>query len=51
MVGLVGCLQAMKWLLGMASELPGRLLLMDGLGPDFRYFRLAPDPHCPVCRR
>ena len=50
--GLIGCIQAaeaLKLLLGMASSLAGRLLLVDARSMEFRSFQLRRDPACGAC--
>ena len=52
LTGIVGTIQAaetLKLLLGIGDNLNGRLLLIDGLGAEWRAIRLARDPACPVC--
>lgn len=50
--GIVGTLQAneaLKLALGIGQPLIGRLLMLDGLGMEFREARVKADPRCPVC--
>ena len=52
LAGIVGTIQAaetLKLLLGIGDNLNGRLLLIDGLGAEWRSIKLARDPACPVC--
>jgi molybdopterin-synthase adenylyltransferase len=52
LTGIVGASQAaeaLKLLAGCGQTLNGRLLLLDGLGMEWRSMRLAKDPDCPVC--
>jgi adenylyltransferase/sulfurtransferase len=52
MPGLIGVLQAtevVKTLCGIGDTLAGRLLIVDGLGFQFRTFAIAKDPRCPLC--
>ena len=52
LTGIVGSMQAaeaLKILAGIGDSLNGRLLLIDGLGAEWRSIRLAKDPDCPVC--
>ena len=52
LTGIVGATQAaetLKLLAGCGESLNGRLLLLDGLGMNWRSIRLARDPDCPVC--
>ena len=51
-VGIVGTVQAMetiKVLLDIGTDLSGRMLLLDGLGMEWRDITLKKDPACPVC--
>jgi adenylyltransferase/sulfurtransferase len=50
--GIVGTIQAtevIKLILGKGQPLIGRLLLVDGLGMEFRELKLRKNPDCPVC--
>lgn len=50
--GTVGCLmatEAIKIVLGLDSELTGRLWLYDGLTGTSRSIAIPPRPDCPVC--
>jgi molybdopterin/thiamine biosynthesis adenylyltransferase len=52
MAGVMGTMQAMeviKELLGIGESLSGSLLIVDGLGTNFRKLRLKPDPACALC--
>lgn len=52
LVGIVGATQAaeaLKLLAGCGRSLNGRLLLLDGLGMEWRSMGLVADPGCPVC--
>ncbi|HEX6828137.1 MAG TPA: ThiF family adenylyltransferase, partial [Burkholderiales bacterium] len=52
LVGIIGCVQAaeaLKLLAGTGEPLSGRLLLLDGLGMEWRSVRLKKDPRCAVC--
>ncbi|HEX6828140.1 MAG TPA: molybdopterin-synthase adenylyltransferase MoeB [Burkholderiales bacterium] len=52
LVGIIGCVQAaeaLKLLAGTGEPLTGRLLLLDGLGMEWRSVRLKKDPRCAVC--
>lgn len=52
--GVIGTMQAMetlKYLTGVGSNLTGKLLVWDGSRMEFRTFRIARDPACPVCSR
>ncbi|HSD61211.1 MAG TPA: molybdopterin-synthase adenylyltransferase MoeB [Burkholderiales bacterium] len=52
LVGIIGCVQAaeaLKLLAGVGEPLTGRLLLLDGLGMEWRSVRLKRDPGCAVC--
>jgi adenylyltransferase/sulfurtransferase len=53
LTGIIGSIQAaetLKLLAGIGDSLAGRLLLIDGLGAEWRSIRLARDPACPVCK-
>ena len=50
--GIIGSLQAnevLKLALGVGEPLIGRLLLFDGLKPEFRELKLRRNPECAVC--
>ncbi len=50
--GLIAMIQAtetVKLLTGIGSSLSGRLLLYDALAMEWKEFKLARDPQCPVC--
>lgn len=52
LTGIVGATQAaeaLKLLAACGQTLTGRLLLLDGLGMEWRAIRLGKDPDCPVC--
>jgi molybdopterin-synthase adenylyltransferase len=52
LVGIIGCVQAaeaLKIIIGAGEPLNGRLLLLDGLGMEWRSVRLKKDPGCAVC--
>jgi adenylyltransferase/sulfurtransferase len=52
LTGIIGASQAaeaLKLLAGCGESLAGRLLLLDGLGMDWRSIRLERDPGCAVC--
>ena len=52
LVGIIGSVQAaeaLKLLAGAGEPLTGRLLLLDGLGMEWRSVRLKKDPKCAVC--
>lgn len=54
LVGIIGATQAaeaLKLLVGCGTSLNGRLLLLDGLGMEWRSVTLARDPDCQVCAR
>ncbi|MCV6588155.1 MAG: molybdopterin-synthase adenylyltransferase MoeB [Marinobacterium sp.] len=54
LVGIIGSVQAMEALKVLASigtPLVGRLLLLDGLGMEWRSLKLRKDPACPVCSK
>ncbi|ENO81219.1 UBA/THIF-type NAD/FAD binding protein [Thauera sp. 27] len=53
-VGIVGTTQAaeaLKLVIGCGNSLDGRLLLLDGLGMEWRSISLGKDPGCAVCAR
>ena len=50
--GVVGSLQAteiLKELTGAGSSMSGFLLIIDGLGGEFRKIKVKPDPNCALC--
>ena len=50
--GVVGSLQAteiLKELTGAGTSLSGYLLIIDGLGCEFRKIKVNPDPDCALC--
>jgi len=49
MVGSMQAIEAIKVLLGIGTQLTGKLLLIDGLQMDIRTLKLKRDPHCPAC--
>lgn len=52
LVGVMGSMQAaeaLKILMGLGSELPGRLLMLDGHRLQWTEMRLGRAPDCPVC--
>lgn len=54
LVGVIGSLQAgeaLKLLLGIGTNLCGRLLLLDSLHMDVRTIKLKRDALCPVCNQ
>lgn len=48
-IGAVQAAEALKLLIGCGSSLAGRLLLLDGLGMEWREIRVPRDPACEVC--
>jgi adenylyltransferase/sulfurtransferase len=48
-IGTVQAAEALKLLIGCGTSLAGRLLLLDGLGMEWREIRVPRDPGCPVC--
>ena len=50
-IGTVQAAEALKLLIGCGTSLAGRLLLLDGLGMEWREIRVPRDPKCPVCAR
>ncbi len=54
LVGIIGSIQAneaLKLLMGIGTNLQGRLLLIDALHMEFHQAVLRKDPACPVCRQ
>ena len=52
LTGIIGTMQAaeaLKLLIGCGTSLAGRLLLLDGLGMEWREIRIPRDPGCAVC--
>lgn len=52
LVGIIGATQAaeaLKLIVGCGTSLDGRLLLLDGLGMEWRSVSLGRDPGCAVC--
>ena len=50
--GIIGAIQAaeaLKLISGVGTSLAGRLLLLDGLGMEWREIRVPRDPGCAVC--
>ncbi|OHC71404.1 MAG: molybdopterin biosynthesis protein MoeB [Rhodocyclales bacterium GWA2_65_20] len=50
-VGTVQAAEALKLLIGCGESLAGRLLLLDGLGMEWRSISVPRDPGCTVCGR
>lgn len=48
-IGTVQAAEALKLLIGCGTSLAGRLLLLDGLGMEWREIRVPKDPGCTVC--
>ena len=48
-IGTVQAAEALKLLIGCGTSLAGRLLLLDGLGMEWREIRVPRDPACRVC--
>jgi len=48
-IGSVQAAEALKLLIGCGAPLAGRLLLLDGLGMEWREIRVPKDPGCAVC--
>jgi adenylyltransferase/sulfurtransferase len=48
-IGAVQAAEALKLLIGCGTSLAGRLLLLDGLGMEWREIRVPRDPQCLVC--
>ncbi len=54
LVGVMGSIQAaeaLKILMGLGSEVPGRLLMLDGHRLQWTEMRFGRVPDCPVCAR
>lgn len=52
LTGIIGATQAaeaLKLIVGCGNSLDGRLLLLDGLGMEWRSISLGRDPACAVC--
>ncbi len=52
LVGTIGAMQAteaLKILMGLGSQVPGRLLMLDGHRMQWTEIRLGRTPDCPVC--
>ncbi len=50
--GVLGSMQAteiIKELLGIGTSLSGSLVIVDGLGTEYRKIAVAADPGCPLC--
>ena len=48
-IGTVQAAEALKMLIGCGESLAGRLLLLDGLGMEWRSISVPRDPECAVC--
>ncbi len=48
-IGTVQAAEALKLVIGCGTSLAGRLLLLDGLGMEWREIRVPRDPACQVC--
>jgi adenylyltransferase/sulfurtransferase len=48
-IGVIQAIETIKLLLGVGSQLVGRLLLFDALAMSFKEMRLRRDANCPVC--
>ncbi len=48
-IGAVQAAEALKLLAGVGQSLAGRLLLLDGMGMEWREIRVPKDPGCTVC--
>ena len=49
MIGTTQAAEALKLIIGCGTSLDGRLLLLDGLGMEWRSISLGKDPGCAVC--
>lgn len=50
-IGLIQAGEVVKWALGLAPSLLGRLLIYDGSSLSFEIINVEKDPACPVCSR
>ena len=50
-IGTVQAAEALKLVIGCGTSLAGRLLLLDGMGMEWREIRVPKDPGCLVCSR
>lgn len=48
-IGTVQAAEALKLVIGCGTSLAGRLLLLDGLGMEWREIQVPRDPGCTVC--
>jgi len=51
-VGIIGSMQAteaLKVIMGIGSDLSGRLIVFDAMYMEWREMKLKKDPDCPVC--
>jgi adenylyltransferase/sulfurtransferase len=48
-IGAVQAAEALKLVIGCGTSLAGRLLLLDGMGMEWRAIRVPRDPGCSVC--
>lgn len=48
-IGTVQATEALKLIIGCGESLAGRLLLLDGLGMEWRQIAVPRDPGCAVC--
>jgi molybdopterin-synthase adenylyltransferase len=48
-IGTVQAAEALKLIIGCGESLAGRLLLLDGLGMEWRQIAVPRDPGCAVC--
>lgn len=52
LLGIIGSVQAMealKVLMGVGTDLTGRLLLLDAVSMEWQEMRFKRDPKCPIC--
>ena len=50
--GVLGSLQAteiLKEITGAGASMSGALLIINGLGSEFRKIKIKPDPDCALC--
>ncbi|MDX1811755.1 MAG: ThiF family adenylyltransferase, partial [Gammaproteobacteria bacterium] len=53
-VGIIGSLQAteaLKVIMGIGTDLSGRLVIFDAMTMEWREMKLRKDPKCPVCSK
>lgn len=48
-IGSMEALEAIKLITGIGKPLTGKMLVCDGLSPDYREISFQENPDCPVC--